>query len=349
MGGLTNVKMKTYDCQERYMNTIWIAFITGLTAGGISCLAVQGGLLASALSNVPTENKRQGTALFIGSKIISYSILGALLGFFGSSLSITSTVQGWLQVIAGIYMLATAANLLELHPVFRYVVIQPPKWAYKLLKKESHKEIIGTGILGALTVLVPCGITQGMMILAISSGNAITGALILAAFTIGTSPMFFALGVTASEFMKRKAFVYAASALIIVLGVNSISAGNALRGSSQTIANYWKVLTNQEDSKTTKQTLATLDKSGNQEVTIQVTSNGYMPLASTLKVGVPVKLKLVSNNVAGCVQVFTMPTYNIKKLLPRNGEEEIAFTPTKTGRLPFSCAMGMFTGEFQVI
>jgi hypothetical protein len=39
------------------MNNIWFAFITGLTAGGISCLAVQGGLLASALSNLPVEKK----------------------------------------------------------------------------------------------------------------------------------------------------------------------------------------------------------------------------------------------------------------------------------------------------
>ena len=32
------------------MPTIWIAFLTGLTTGGLSCLAVQGGLLASTLT-----------------------------------------------------------------------------------------------------------------------------------------------------------------------------------------------------------------------------------------------------------------------------------------------------------
>jgi plastocyanin domain-containing protein len=40
---------------------------------------------------------------------------------------------------------------------------------------------------------------------------------------------------------------------------------------------------------------------------------------------------------------------NIKKLLPINGKEVITFTPTKTGILPFSCAMGMYTGQFEVI
>jgi hypothetical protein len=31
------------------MNQIIVAFVTGLTTGGLSCLAVQGGLLASSL------------------------------------------------------------------------------------------------------------------------------------------------------------------------------------------------------------------------------------------------------------------------------------------------------------
>src|SRR5690242_3908156 len=34
-----------------YMQNLLIAFITGLTTGGLSCLAVQGGLLASSLGN----------------------------------------------------------------------------------------------------------------------------------------------------------------------------------------------------------------------------------------------------------------------------------------------------------
>lgn len=330
------------------MNTIWLAFITGLTAGGISCLAVQGGLLASSLSTTPENRKKMGTMLFIVSKVIAYTILGSLLGYFGSSLSISSNTQGWLQVLAGLYMMATAANLLQLHPIFRYVVIQPPKLAYRLLKKEAHREVFGSALLGALTVLVPCGITQGMMILAISSGSAITGALILAAFTIGTSPLFFLVGVTAIEFMKRKSFVYIASALVFILGVNSINAGNVLRGSAHTLNNYWIMLTSIE-TKETAQSLATVDQSGSQQATIEVTGRGYTTTTNTLKVNVPVKLTFLSKNAAGCVQVFTIPEYNIKKLIPQNGTDEIVFTPTKTGRLSFSCAMGMYNGSFQVI
>ena len=329
------------------MQNIVLAFTTGLTAGGISCFAVQGGLLTSSLAQSGISNKKISTTSFLVAKILAYTALGFLLGLFGSKLTISTSLQGWLQVFAGVYMLATAANLLQLHPIFRFVVIQPPKWAYKLLKKESQKQAFGPALLGALTVLIPCGITQGMMLLAVSTASPLLGAAILFAFTLGTSPVFFIIGMAASEFLKRKAFLYAATLVIILLGINSISTGNVLRGSPHTLGNYWKVLTNKAAIQ--NQVLAATDEQGAQSVTIEVNSGGYKALANTLKVNVPVRLKLVSKNAAGCVQIFTIPTYSIKQVIPQNGETEIAFTPTKTGRLTFSCAMGMYTGEFQVI
>ncbi len=50
------------------MNSILIAFLTGLTTGGLSCLAVQGGLLASSVAHeveqtvgaVPSTGLRTG-------------------------------------------------------------------------------------------------------------------------------------------------------------------------------------------------------------------------------------------------------------------------------------------------
>ena len=39
-----------------------------------------------------------------------------------------------------------------------------------------------------------------------------------------------------------------------------------------------------------------------------------------------------------------IPSLGISKLLPENGLENISFTPTATGRITFSCSMGMYTG-----
>lgn len=328
------------------MQQIGLAFITGLTAGGISCLAVQGGLLASSLAQESDiSKKRFATGTFLIAKIISYTLLGALLGAFGSVLQISATAQGWLQVIAGLYMIAVAANLLELHPIFRYTVIQPPRWAFRFIKTESRRKQVGPALFGALTILIPCGITQGMMVSAIASGSPLTGAALLFAFTLGASPVFFILGIAASQLMKQKVFVYATSSLIIVLGIMSVNAGQGLRGSFHTLQNYWTVMTT---NPSVKGTAAQINE-GKQEVHIKVTTGGYQSDATVLKRGVPVKLVLNSENVVGCSKAFTIPSLKIAKQLPTNGTEEIEFTPTETGRLAFSCSMGMYTGSFQVI
>jgi sulfite exporter TauE/SafE len=82
------------------MQQYLIAFITGLTTGGLSCLAVQGGLLASSLAHqIEQDILEAGTqkgkrvahpktalpiALFLLSKLVAYTILGFLLGLLGA-------------------------------------------------------------------------------------------------------------------------------------------------------------------------------------------------------------------------------------------------------------------------
>src|SRR5215208_3554334 len=89
------------------LSQLVVAFVTGLTTGGLSCLAVQGGLLASSLahqieqdyveqaaqkktkkkSKVQTpvhSNSALPILLFVIAKIIAYTLLGALLGLLGS-------------------------------------------------------------------------------------------------------------------------------------------------------------------------------------------------------------------------------------------------------------------------
>lgn len=120
------------------MNTIWLAFITGLTTGGISCIAVQGGLLASAISQKKeNQTNLSMVGMFLGAKVVAYTLLGFALGALGSVLTISPQFQGWMQIFAGLYMLATAANLLNLHPIFRYAVIQPPRFAYRFMRSQS--------------------------------------------------------------------------------------------------------------------------------------------------------------------------------------------------------------------
>jgi len=163
------------------------------------------------------------------------------------------------------------------------------------------------------------------------------------AFILGTSPVFFVLGATVVELLQKKAFSYVAAGIIAVFAVISINGGLGLTGSPYTLQNYWRAA-NGELPESSTATVA----GGVQDITIIVKSNGYTASANTIKRGTPVRLTLKTDNTQGCIRAFTIPDFNISKVLPVTGTEIIEFTPQKTGRLAYSCSMGMYTGAFTV-
>src|SRR3989344_4064594 len=125
---------------------LWVIFLTGLTVGGVSCMAVQGGLLASTIAAREEEDIRDGvqhkhniwpTLAFLVTKFIAYLILGFILGSFGSALSLSDSARVVMQIAASLYMILVAMNLLNVHPIFRYVIIQPPKFLAKLVRNQA--------------------------------------------------------------------------------------------------------------------------------------------------------------------------------------------------------------------
>lgn len=335
------------------MNTLWLAFITGLTSGGISCLAVQGGLLTASISQAETNGTKkvplQFVAFFLLGKTVGLGLVGLLLGIFGSVISFSLHVQGYLQVAIGIYMLLVIGQILDIHPIFRKFIIQPPTKFYRLLKQITKREgtFLTPVILGFFTILIPCGVTQLMMASAIAVASPVLSAGIMVAFAIGTSPLFFILGSVVGEFSKRKAFSYISAAVIAYFAILSVNGGLTLLGFPYTINNLYAAATT-DFSKSTPGQAATIF-GGKQMVTMAVSSSGYKPSTSTLKAGVPVSLTLNTSNTQGCIRVFTIPSLNVSKVLPENGTEVVEFTPKTAGTLAYSCNMGMYSGTFDVI
>lgn len=323
-------------------NNLFFIFLAGLTTGGLTCLALQGGLLASAIANTKSKTSTEIPVLsFLIAKLVSHTLLGFLLGLLGSTISLTPITRGWLQIFIGIYLFGIAANLLELHPFFRHFVITPPKFLAKLAKNESKSSsIFAPALLGFLTVLIPCSTTQAMEIVALGVANPIYSAAIMFAFVLGTFPSFlifgFLLGKGSTSFQKY--FPSIAATFMFIMSIYTINSGIALTGSPYTIQNFYTVATQNS-----------IVSSDSQEVTINVNDFGYSPRNITLKKGILTKLKLITNNVQSCSRAFTIPNLGIEKLLPETGETEIEFTPENTGPLAFSCSMGMYTGLFNVV
>ncbi len=338
------------------MPNLFIAFLTGLTTGGLSCLAVQGGLLASSVAQEiekeyqpqPKRGKRRSESaappnsalpilLFLGAKIVAYTILGLLLGWLGSMLQLTPAMQAVLFIGIGIFMLGNALRMLDVHPIFRYFAIQPPRFLTRYIRRTAKNgETYATPLfLGALTVLIPCGVTQAMMAVAMGTGSPLQGAAIMFAFTLGTSPVFFLVAYLATQLGARleKWFLRLTAFVVLVLAVISINSGLTLAGSRLAVGNW-----SQPEFSGTPAPAAS-------ELTLTARNDGYYPGVLYAKAGAPVTLTLVTEDNRSCSRAFVIPSLKIQKLLPQTGLVQIELPAQKAGKtIYFSCSMGMYSG-----
>src|SRR3989338_10965639 len=101
------------------MPNLWVIFTTGLLTGGVTCMAVQGGLLAASISKIQDSRfKILGTVSFLVTKLITYTVLGVLLGWMGSKVQLNLTGQAVLQIAVAVYMLGVAGGRFGARPPF---------------------------------------------------------------------------------------------------------------------------------------------------------------------------------------------------------------------------------------
>lgn len=336
---------------------LWVIFLTGLTVGGVTCMAVQGGLLASTIAAREEEDIRAGikhkhtiwpTVAFLATKFIAYVILGLILGLFGSALSLSDGARIVMQIAAAAYMIVVALNLLNVHPIFRYAILQPPKFLTKLVRNQSKsKDLFAPAFLGVMTIFIPCGTTLAMEALAISSGKPLNGALIMGAFIAGTSPLFFGLGflTTILGDAFRTKFLKLAAVAVLYLGITSLNAALVVAGSPitlQTIADNSPIQIDLSGEAAAQQQGGPQVTGGVQTVNIEASSRGYTPNYVQFKAGVPVQLNLTAGQRLGCASQFRIPSLGIVKSLTPGATTTIEFTPPK-GKIIGTCAMGMFS------
>ena len=246
-------------------------------------------------------------------------------------------------------MFGTAMNLLNIHPIFRYLTITLPAFVRRWLKSTGKSEAIFTPlVLGAMTILIPCGVTQAMEVLAINSGNPLQGALIMLFFVLGTAPLFILFGVSAARFSeaRQSSFSRVASVLLIGFSLYILNSSLILFNSPVTFSTLTRPVTwffsDERFSGGGSQTVSN-------QVTININNSGYSPKYFKVKVNQPVELTLKSNNVRTCALSFVFKAFNIRAILKPTDQQTFTFTPTKTGVYTYSCSMGMYSGTMEVV
>lgn len=205
-------------------------FFIGIIASISSCMAVVGSLVLS-MSSVFAKD-RKGTlpmTLFHTSRVISFFILGGLLGAMGSLIVISKTTEIIIGIILFLIMLVLAINLLDISPWFRqFELTLPKKLSTSILDKIGGKTILTPILLGTTTFLLPCGFTQAMQLNAVVSGSFVEGALTMLVFSLGTLPILLLItigskkiieGKNSKLFLKTSGFLVLFFAIYNIIGV----------------------------------------------------------------------------------------------------------------------------------
>jgi sulfite exporter TauE/SafE len=353
------------------LTQLMVAFVTGITTGGLSCLAVQGGLLASSLAHqieqdylaqaptthpkkhgkkietvsVPRASSAMPIFLFLVAKLVAYTLLGALLGWLGSFLTLSPLTRALLMIAIGIFMIGNALRMFNVHPIFRYFNIEPPKFITRYIRKTAKGTDTATPIfLGLLTVFIPCGVTQAMMATALGTGSAMFGAALMLAFTLGTSPVFFVVAYLTTELGARleKFFMRFVAVAVLILGFVTLDGGLNLMGSPLSLQN----LTRGWFAQPSDSAPAAAPVASDGSLLLNVENNGYFPAMLKAPAGKDLTLNLITNKTQSCARDFVIPALDYYQLLPSTGTVQVAIPAQPAGsKLFFTCSMGMYTGQ----
>ncbi|MFA5186222.1 MAG: sulfite exporter TauE/SafE family protein [Patescibacteria group bacterium] len=310
-------------------------FVFGLVASVSSCLATTGGFMLAYSAEVVSKRK---TILMHLGRLTAFVIGGAILGALGGALPRSSpTLYAILALVLGVGFLGVALSLLDLVPSWGKLGLSLPssitKFADKMKKRPGG---ITPFLVGAVTFILPCGFTQTAQALALASGSAAKGALIMSAFALGTLPVLFGITFYAAKVsLKQGLMRVAVGAVMFFFALNQINAGLSLLGVSFSL---------KSDEPTKGSVVSSADE---QVVRMKVTSSGYDPETMTIKQGVPVRWEVDGTNAGGCTGAIVSRELGISKNL-EPGINTFTFTPTHTGTIAFSCGMGMVRGSFNV-
>lgn len=332
-----------------------LIFLTGLTSGGISCAAIQGGLLAAAIANQPSRKPHLQVGSFLLAKLLIHTLVGFILGYIGLAFQPNLSILLIFQCLTALYLMASALNLLDVHPIFRHVIIQPPKFLFKIFKRTSGlSDWFAPAALGFLTIFVPCGVTQAMEVTSMSSGSPLAGALTMFSFTLGTMPLFIVIGLTTATLSKiwQRRLNYLSAGLIMLLSLSSLNGVLTVLDSPFSVTgliNTYKLVRAYETGKVASATSVGTITNGIQKVHIDITSSGYVPNYIQVKKDIPVELTLTTRDNYTCANYFVFSAFNISARLQPSETRTFAFIPNKTGKFNFSCSMGMYSGVMEVV
>lgn len=328
----------------------------GILAGLSSCAALVGGIVLSMSKqwqSLYAENdgelkKFKPHILFNAGRIISYTILGGALGIIGGRLQISPKFSSLLIIAVSFLMIAMGLQMLGAKAFRKFRLALPKIFTRFAADEKNFQGKYMPFIMGALTFFLPCGFTITAQGLALLSGSALSGGLIMGAFALGTALPLLLIGLSSVKFLHKpvsaERFSKAAGFLVLffalfninsqmaVLGYNNLGNFAFWQGQSESAENFPPIVDGKQVIKMTA--LATKDD----------------PDYFKVKAGLPVRWEITAGRSMGCNGAIVSQSLFEGYIQLSPGQTTVKeFTPQRSGRYRFSCSMGMISGIIEVV
>lgn len=181
--------------------SIIAVFFVGLL-GGVHCLGMCGSIVGILTAHLPKDGARWPFHLAYNSgRIASYTLAGLLVGAIGQAgllLRDAVPVQHLLFALSSLMLIALGLYLAGIWSMVRRIE-QAGSMLWQRIQPLTRSLFPITSparalLLGALWGWLPCGLVYSVLVTALASGHAQSGAMIMLAFGLGTLPNLLGIG-----------------------------------------------------------------------------------------------------------------------------------------------------------
>lgn len=330
-----------------------VLFLVGLLTS-LHCVGMCGGInLSQAVRKSPAAaakapERLRPAILYNAGRVLSYTVIGGVVGAIGSLVGLSGTARGWLVFVVGLFMLLMGLNMLDVFPWLRRITPRLPGGLGRRLSAASGSR--GPFVVGLLNGFMPCGPLQSVQLYALATGSFLAGALSMFLFSLGTVPLMFGLGALGSLLTRRftRRMIQLSALVVMLLGVAMVNRGLNLTGTR--IAALGSGIFSGLPRSTAEPGAAKVAQvqDGVQVVRTRLGASRYEPII--VQNGIPVRwtIQAESSDLNGCNNPITIPEYGIA-LRMSPGENLIEFVPRKEGNVLYTCWMGMISSTIRVV
>ncbi|KKS06560.1 hypothetical protein A3K01_04050 [candidate division WWE3 bacterium RIFOXYD1_FULL_43_17] len=317
-------------------------FVFGLAAGASSCAALVGGILLSLSKTwggiYSGGEKHVPFTLFNAGRLISFAIMGGILGLVGTMFTYNVTATSIFTIAISALVALMGLQMLDIKWLQKYRIKPPKFFTEYTADQKNFKGRYMPLVIGAATFFLPCGFTIVAQTNALASGSFVTSSLMLLSFALGTLPMLALVSFSSVKLFSNhkfsQLFSYTAGILVFFFSMYTINSQLNVLGAPS--------LTSLLADTTKDESTRIVTQAGDVQI-LEMYAKGfeYFPKYSELEAGKPARIKFYNQGAYGCAASIVARGLFDGSIHIKEGYNEFDINTDKPGTYKLTCSMGM--------